>query len=122
MADGQKPYRVYRGGRVKGKVPTVARPERGRTSRRGPGGPDGVGDYRGPGPKPKRRRLTRGRAIGLALVLLVLLFVVWGLVGFLSFRSGVNAANERLSDNARAALNEQDGLLLSHTTDTLLLG
>ena len=98
MADGQKPYRVYRGGRVKGKVPTVARPERERTSRRGRGGPDGVADYRGPGPKPKpkRRRLTRGRAIALVLVLLVLLFVVWGVAGFLSFRSGVNAANRRL--------------------------
>jgi LCP family protein required for cell wall assembly len=122
MADGQKPYRVYRGGRVKGKVPTVARPERPPTTRRGRTGPDGAADYRGPGAKPKRRRLTRGRAIALVLVLFVLLLVVWGLVGFLSFRSGVNAANTRLSDNARAALNPQGGLLLSHTTDILLLG
>src|SRR3954469_11611990 len=121
MADGQKPYRVYRGGRVKGKVPTVARPERERPSRRGRGGPDGVADYRGPGPKPKRRRLTRGRAIALVLVLLGLLFVVWGPVGYLSFRSGVNAANKRLSDNPRAALNPQGGLLLSHSSDILLL-
>src|SRR3954447_8189068 len=123
MADGQKPYRVYRGGRVKGKVPTVGRPERApTTSRRGRNGPDGAADYRGPGPKPKRRRLSRGRAITLLLVLLVLLFVAWGLVGFLSFGSGVNSANKRLSDNARAALNDQSGLLISHPTDTLLLG
>lgn len=123
MADGQKPYRVYRGGRVKGKVPTLARPERERTARRGRGGgPDGTADYRGPGAKPKRRRLTRGRTVALVLLLLVLLFVAWAVVGFLSFRTGVNAANRRLSDNARAALNHQGGLMLSHASDTLLLG
>ena len=55
-------------------------------------------------------------------VLIVVFFVVWGAVGFLSFRSGVNAANKRLSDNARAALNPQGGLLLSHSSDILLLG
>ena len=28
MAQGEKPYRVYRGGRVKGRVPTLPKPER----------------------------------------------------------------------------------------------
>ena len=28
MADGEKPYRVYKGGRTRGKVPTAPRPER----------------------------------------------------------------------------------------------
>ena len=81
-----------------------------------------VADYRGPGRSRSAAASTRGRTIALVLVLLVLLFVVWGVVGYLSFRSGVNDANKRLSDNARAALNHQSGLLLSHASDILLLG
>ena len=54
MAREEKPYRVYRGGRAKGKVPTV-RPARVRSSDEGKGG--GVADYRGPGTStPKRAR------------------------------------------------------------------
>src|SRR4051794_5127436 len=102
MADAQKPYRLYRGGRVKGKVPSVGRPSSTGSGR----DRDGISRYRGPGPKkaPKRRRLARGRIIALTLLLLVVLLVVWAVVGYLSFSSGVSAANGRLSDNARAAL------------------
>ena len=118
MADGQKPYRLYRGGRTKGKVPSLTRqaPSPGRTD-----GQDGA-RYQGPGPKPKRRRLTRGRIVGLVFLLLLVLFVLWAVSGYLTFSSGVSAANRRLGDNARAALNKQSGLLLSTPTDTLLLG
>src|SRR5947207_7232222 len=49
---GEKPYRVYRGGRVKGKVPTIPRP----TRERGANG-DGRRDYRGPGSKQPGRGL-----------------------------------------------------------------
>ena len=48
MPGEEKPYRVYRGGRVKGKVPAPARrgrPERAKRRERG----DGRVDYRGPG-------------------------------------------------------------------------
>jgi hypothetical protein len=36
MAREEKPYRVYRGGRAKGKVPTAARTRTGRAQRGGP--------------------------------------------------------------------------------------
>ena len=58
MAREEKPYRVYRGGRAKGKVPTV-RPARVRASDQGKG--DGAADYRGPG-----RRRPSVRAGGFA--------------------------------------------------------
>jgi polyisoprenyl-teichoic acid--peptidoglycan teichoic acid transferase len=120
MADGQKPYRVYRGGRVKGKVPTLTRPEPRATD----GSTGGRTDYRGPGPKPKKKRirLSKGKIVGLVLILLVVLVVVWAVAGYLAFRNGVSAANKRLGADARAALNKQDGALVSNPTDILLLG
>jgi LCP family protein required for cell wall assembly len=120
MADAQKPYRLYRGGRVKGKVPSPTQPASRGSGRSG----DGRSSYRGPGPKAtrKRRRFSRGRIVALVLLLLVVLLVVWAVVGYLSFSSGVSAANKRLSDNARAALTKQSGLVVSKPTDILLLG
>ena len=118
MADGQKPYRLYRGGRTKGKVPSLTRqaPAPGRTD-----GRDGA-RYPGPGPKPKRRRIRRGRIVGLVFLLLLVVLVLWAVAGYLTFSSGVSSANRRLGDDARAALTKQSGLLLSTPTDTLLLG
>jgi polyisoprenyl-teichoic acid--peptidoglycan teichoic acid transferase len=118
MADGQKPYRLYRGGRTKGKVPSLTRPGSAPPGGNGPG----AAPYRGPGPKPKRRRLTRGRIAGLVVVLLVLLLALWAVTGYLTFRSGVSAANRRLPNGTRAALTKQSGLLMSKPTDILLLG
>jgi polyisoprenyl-teichoic acid--peptidoglycan teichoic acid transferase len=113
MATGEKPYRVYRGGRVKGKVPLDrprARPER---------------DGRSPRP-PKirrpRRRWSWKRRIGIGLIVLFVVAVVWGIAGYLSFRSGVAKANARLDDSVRPTLTKQDGLLLSNATTILLLG
>jgi polyisoprenyl-teichoic acid--peptidoglycan teichoic acid transferase len=120
---GEKPYRLYRGGRTKGRVPTLGRPEkappRARPDR------DGRRRYRGPGPKPTARgprQIRWGREIGIALGLIVLFFVVWGAVGYLVFRGGVSEANERLPKTARSALTADNGSLFSTPSAILLLG
>jgi LCP family protein required for cell wall assembly len=116
----EKPYRVYRGGRVKGKVPTIPRPTR---DARGDG--NGRRDYRGPGAK---RPSTGWRAwgwkrwTGLTLLALFLLLLIWMVAAYLSFRSGVKAANKRLPERARSALQPDDGMMLSHASNILLLG
>jgi LCP family protein required for cell wall assembly len=113
MATGEKPYRVYRGGRVKGKVPLdrpQARPDRdGRTPRP-------------PKIRRPRRRWSWKRRIGLGLVLLIVLALVWSIAGFLSFRKGVEKAQQRLDPTVAPVLAKQDGLLLSNETTILLLG
>lgn len=113
MATGEKPYRVYRGGRTKGKVPLdrpQARPDRnGRTPRE-------------PKIRRPRRRWGWRRRIGLGLVVLFVLVLIWGIAGYLSFRSGVKKANERLDAAVPAVLAKQNGLLLSTPTTMLLLG
>src|SRR5687768_15679686 len=101
MAQGEKPYRVYRGGRVKGRVPTLPKPERAapRTDRKQP-------RFKGPGPKaqkPKGKPNWRRRILVGVLVLFVLL-IAWGVASYLALRSGASAANERLPDSAKAAL------------------
>jgi polyisoprenyl-teichoic acid--peptidoglycan teichoic acid transferase len=111
MASDPKPYRLYRGGRVKGKVPAPARPRR-----------ETPTDYRGPGAVPKRRRIGRGRLIGLIALVLLLLIVVWAVASWFSVSSGVSDANARLDPDAKAALTHQSGLLLSHPTTVLLMG
>jgi LCP family protein required for cell wall assembly len=58
----------------------------------------------------------------LALAIVLLLGVVWGVLGYLSFRGGVKDANDRLPEGARAALAPQDGLLLTSPTNILVLG
>ena len=120
MAPDPKPYRLYRGGRVKGKVPAPARP--GRIPRAGRGDGASVPDYRGPGAQPRRRRLTRGRIVLLVVLALLLLVIVWGIAGWLAFSGGVADANKRLDQNAKLALTHQGGLLISHSTTVLLLG
>lgn len=116
MASGDKPYRVYRGGRVKGKVPTYPKPEPGPRS-------DGRGARRPAlAPPPRKRRLRPGRAIPVALFLLVVLFVVWAVASYLSVRNGAEAANARLDADATAALAPQDGLLVNQPTVVALFG
>jgi len=117
MAREEKPYRVYRGGRVKGKVP-VTRPARVRS---GTDGAPATPEYRGPGGgAPKRTRW--GLRIGIGLAVLFVLLVVWGVAGWLSVASGVSDANKRLSPDAKAQLAKQNGLLISHSTTVLMLG
>jgi polyisoprenyl-teichoic acid--peptidoglycan teichoic acid transferase len=120
MSRQDKPYRVYRGGRVMGRVPTAPKPAR-TTSRDGRRRPRLR--YPGPGPKEKRaRRLGwRGR-ISLAVGLLFLLLVAWVVASYLSLRKGADEANARLPAAAHNALEPQNGLLLSHSSVILLLG
>ena len=116
MAAGEKPYRRYRGGRARGGVPTLDRPRR----RDRDGRPPAPGLEQ---PKRRRRlRLTRGRIILSVVLLLLLLIVVWAIASWLAFDRGVEAANQRLSPRARAALVPHEGLLLSRPTTTLLMG
>ncbi|MGH3024744.1 MAG: LCP family protein [Gaiellaceae bacterium] len=121
MASKDKPYRVYRGGRAKGPVPrheSRDAPKK-ETRRRSDGKADA---YARPQVR-RRRRARRWLRIGLVVVLIVLLALsVWGLLGYLAFRSGVGEANERLDSRTYAALAPQDGLLLSNPSTTLVLG
>jgi LCP family protein required for cell wall assembly len=108
MADAEKPYRLYKGGRTKGRVPTAAR-------RAEPVQPD-VTRPKPPG-KPRW-----GRRIGLAVALLGVLLVVWIVASYLSFRQGVEDANARLPKAVQANLAQQDGALVSNGSLILLLG
>ena len=108
MADAEKPYRLYKGGRTKGKVPSVRRPER-------------------PEPAPARRERAPGRPrwrrrVGLAVLALVLLLVAWTVASYLAFRSGVENANERLPRAVLAGLAPQEGMLVSKPSLIMLLG
>jgi polyisoprenyl-teichoic acid--peptidoglycan teichoic acid transferase len=120
MAREEKPYRVYRGGRAKGKVPVASR--NGRQRAAGAAATDGRNEYRGPGAPTKRRRLSWGRRIGIAALVVFLLIVVWAVASWFSFSSGVSDANKRLDPDAKAALTSQGGLLISHPTTILMLG
>jgi LCP family protein required for cell wall assembly len=115
MAEGQKPYRVYRGGRAKGKVPLVRRAEDG--ARKGSARGTAAAD-----PAKQRRGIRWGRLLAIGIPSLVLLLVLWTVLGYLSVRRGVESANKRLPASAAAALTPQDGLLLSNPTTILLLG
>ena len=120
---GEKPYRLYRGGRTKGRVPTLGRPEK--TPPRARPGRDGRSNYRGPGPRPQTRRprqIRWGREIGVAIVLVVLFFLVWAALGYFVFRGGVSKANKRLPQSARLALTPGKGSMLSNPSTILLLG
>jgi LCP family protein required for cell wall assembly len=121
MAPDEKPYRVYKGGRAKGKVPTA-----GAARRRPRDRPRTGGRFRFRGPGARRFRLPGRppwrRVILLTLLGLIVLFVAWAIASYFSFSSGVSDANDRLDPHARAALAKQDGLLLSNPSNILVLG
>jgi LCP family protein required for cell wall assembly len=109
-ASGEKPYRVYRGGRQKGKVPLSGR------EGREPGSSGPVRQRR------QRKPWTWRRWTLVAFLALVVLFVIWGTTGYLSVRSGVADANNRLAPGTTSALAKQNGLILDSATNILLLG
>jgi LCP family protein required for cell wall assembly len=113
MAPDEKPYRVYKGGRAKGKVPAPPRPQR--------GGKLEARDRSGAGSR-RRRPANWRRRIMLGVVVVLVLLVVWGIGSYFAFRGGVADANRRLDPTAAAAVDEQSGLLLSTPTTVLLLG
>jgi len=118
-APGEKPYRVYRGGRTKGSVPLARREREARRAVRSDGG--------GPGRiVERRRRLWLGwtwrRWTLVAILGLISLFVIWGVAGYLAVSSGVGDANARLPRNVRPVLAPDKGLLFSTPTTILLLG
>src|SRR5579871_1177353 len=134
-ASEEKPYRVYRGGRDKGKVPLARRDREARRALRsdGPGSGPAPGAPRGPGKitrkgdRPVRRsRLWFGwtwrRWTLVTILLLFLLVVFWGILGYLSVESGVSAANKRVPPGVRAVLAPDAGSLYDTPTNILLIG
>jgi polyisoprenyl-teichoic acid--peptidoglycan teichoic acid transferase len=112
MPAQDKPYRVYRGGRAKGRVPLA---------RHQAPAVDGHGTPPRAPAQPKKRRRP-GRWIAGAIVALLALLVVWGVASYLSVASGVSEANDRVPPGVRRQLTETDGLLLSTPTTILVLG
>ena len=107
MAEGDKPYRRYRGGRVKGRVPL----DRGKRPAAQP--------TRVAGEKRQRRW---GRWIVLSIVGILVLTLAWGLLGYLSFSSGIDEANDRLPPRAHNRLAEDEGSILSDPSTILVIG
>jgi LCP family protein required for cell wall assembly len=112
MAEGDKPYRRYRGGRVKGKVPLQ------RTARPAAQPP------RAPGARRWRPRWPRRWKLWIVLGLLGMLvfLVVWGALGYLSFSRGVGKANDRISRATQAQLAREDRSLFSDPATILVIG
>jgi LCP family protein required for cell wall assembly len=120
MAAGEKPYRVYRGGRQKGQVPLARRvdqEDKPYTRYDGNGMPPQEPVVRRP-----RRRWSWRRRIALGVVVVLLFLIVWSVAGYLSVNSGVSSAHKRLPAGTTSVLTKQNGLLLSRATDILLLG
>jgi polyisoprenyl-teichoic acid--peptidoglycan teichoic acid transferase len=125
---GDKPYRVYRGGRVRGGVPILTREQRTRRLERD--GRDGfrrrfkLGEQppRRPGARPWYRRWSWKRWLVIGIASFFTFVLIWGIASWFSFRSGVIAANKRLPKSVKATLVHQNGLLLSHSSNILLLG
>ena len=115
MAGKDKPYKLYRGGRVRGPIRHPGAGERREVDRDGDG-------YRGTYAEPVKKRRRWRRVVALTLLGLVVLAVVWVLLGYLAVRRGVGEANDRLPNSARRALAPQRGSLLSNASHVLVLG
>jgi LCP family protein required for cell wall assembly len=112
VASKDKPYRVYKGGRAKG-------PIRPGSLKQESAGRDGAA-YKGPKPARKPRRWKRWALW--TFVGLILLVLLWTVLGYLAFRSGIKDANKRLDPLAARALTPQQGLVLSNPSNILVLG
>ena len=121
MARADKPYRVYKGGRATGGVPTLTRRPRADAKPRAPERPTPE-RYRGPGPAKRERRFGVGKIVFLVVLATLLLLIGWTVAGYLSVRSGVEKANDRLSPAAKGQLEPQDGLMASTPSTILVIG
>jgi polyisoprenyl-teichoic acid--peptidoglycan teichoic acid transferase len=116
MARGDKPYRVYRGGRTKGRVPLqrtaepAALPRDGRPARRVT--PPTTASA-------TRRRRGWGRRIGLIVLFVFLLLLTWAIASYIAVAKAMESAHERLGP---VALDDQRGLMLANPSTILLLG
>lgn len=108
MADGDKLYTVYRGGRDRGSVPAA----------------DEAGSRKPPGKqrRPRRRRLRIGLLVGGLLLGVVLFLVGWGIAGFVVFQGSLSDAAKRIDPATRSELSGRGGALFSHATTILLIG
>jgi len=108
MPEQDKPYRRYRGGRVKGRVPLDKGKRAAAPPAKTPGGPR----------KPRRW----GRWIALSVVGLIVFLLLWGVLGYISFARGVDDANERLPRRAERQLVRESGSMLSDPSTILIIG
>ena len=118
-ASGEKPYRTYKGGRTKGKVPLSSRDRK--TYKSGSGGRGGGGSDK-PVVRRSRSRWTWKRWTWVTVLALFILLVIWSVAGYLSVSSGVADANKRLPVGTASVLKKQNSLLFSSSTNILLLG
>ncbi len=131
MAD--RPYNTYKGGKVapddRPDVPASAPERRGAIVLPPADAPppivpprrfQGFGGGRSWRPRRAPRSLRRWLLIGLVLALV--LFLGWVLLGVLAVRSSVSQANERLDPRVPAALSASDGGILAAPTSVLIIG
>ncbi|HEY7381075.1 MAG TPA: LCP family protein [Gaiella sp.] len=118
MPAQEKPYRLYRGGRAKGRVPLQRhlKPTPAADPAAAGSGPAA------PARRPRRTRIRWGRWIVTAVVLLLVLAVAWGVASYFALRSGIADANDRVPGSVKSLLTKQDGLLTSTPTTILVLG
>ena len=117
---GEKPYRVYRGGRAKGRVPTVGRPEKSapRPKRRARRAQQRTA-ARAEDDRPAPRQIRWGRELTIALRPDPrLLHRLGGRSATSSFRERrLGGEQAAAAERARAALDADQGGLLSNPTD-----
>ena len=84
VAGGDKPYRVYRGGRARGSVPLTSKEQVSAPRKKAvSSGRNGVSRYPGPGPSTRRRRPRWRTLVLLGVLVLFVLFVVWAVASYL---------------------------------------
>jgi LCP family protein required for cell wall assembly len=127
----EKPYRVYRGGRAKGRVPLERRPQEA-SAQAGSTVGDGGGRYPGPGPvrQPGRRRFRPNlrsstfwlRFAGFCFLFVFCFAILWSVLAYFAVRGGAQEANKRLPKGTKRTLVDQNGLLFFHGTTILYMG